>query len=358
MNITLGFPRINEVINNTKDITTPIIEANLVQENDITAAKIVKGRIEKIKLERICKYIEEVISPQSCYIKVKLDKEYIRSSYLEISTQKVKEALSGNKKKSNLKLRENHINIINDTELKIEPPETDRNNLYFSLERLMKNLPEIIVSGINTVNRIIINKKDNDKDKTIKYMLVVEGTGLLDIMTTDGIDYKNCTSNNIREILNTLGIEAARESIIHELNYAFEGYSIHINRRHLGLISDLMTFKGSVYGLQRFDMPKMKDSVLLEASFETTNDILFNAAIYGKVEYIRGVSESIIVGKSAPIGTGVFKLFMDKKKLNEEISNRKNGMTIEEDNENENVNDDEKDFAKNKVQFNLYDMIK
>ena len=358
MNISLGVPRIKEIINATKNITTPIIEAKLVQENDITAAKIVKGRIEKIKLERICKYIEEVISPESCYIKVKLDKEYIRSSYLEISIQKVKGAILDNKKKPNLKLKENHIDIINDTELKIVPPETDRNNLYFSLERLMKNLPEIIVSGINTVNRIIINKKDNDKDKEIKYMLGVEGTGLLDIMKTDGIDYKNCTSNNITEILNTLGIEAARESIIYELNLAFEAYSIHINRRHLELISDIMTFMGNVNGFQRFDMIKMKDSVLLNSSFERTTDVLFDAATYGKVDNIRGVSESIIVGKSAPIGTGVFKLFMDRKKLNEEINNRKNGMTIEEENENENVNDDGKDFAKNKIQFNLYDMIK
>ena len=353
MNITLGIPRILEIVNFTQKISTPVIDARLVQEDDITAAKIVKGRIEKIKLNRICKYIKEVISPDSCYIKVKLDKEYIDSSHLEITIHKVKDALLSNKKKLNLKLRENHIIIESDIKLVIKPPETDRNNLYFSLESLMKNLPEIIVSGINTVNRVVINKKKDDESK---YMLAVEGTGLLDIMKIDGIDYKNSKSNNILEILNTLGIEAARKSIIYELNYTFGEHSIHVDKRHLGLISDLMTFKGTVYGFQRFGMIKMKDSVFLHSSFERTNDILFDAAIYGKVECLRGVSESIIVGKTTPIGTGVFKLFMDKKKFNEEIGNRKNGMTIEEENENE--NDDGKDFAKNKVQFNLYDMIK
>ena len=353
MNITLGVPRIREIINYTQNISTPVIYANLVQEDDLTAAKIVKGRIEKIKLNRICKYIKEVISPDSCYIKVKLDKEYIQSSHLEISIHNVRDALLLNKKKLNLKLKENHIIIKNDTKLVIYPPETDRDNLYFSLESLMKNLPEIIVSGISTVNRIVINKQDKD-DK--KYMLAVEGTGLLDIMKTDGIDFKKCKSNNISEILNTLGIEAARKSIIYELNYTFEGHSIHVDKRHLGLISDLMTFKGTVYGFQRFGMIKMKDSVFLNSSFERTNDILFDAAIYGNVECLRGVSEAIIVGKTSPIGTGAFKLFMDKNKFNEEIGNKKNGMTIEEDNENE--NDDGKEFAKNKVQFNLYDMIK
>ena len=216
----------------------------------------------------------------------------------------------------------------------------------------MKNLPEIIVSGISTVNRIVISKKEKEEKK---YMLTVEGTGLLDIMKTDGIDYKHCKSNNIGEIYSALGIEAARDSIIHELDYTFKGHSIQVDKRHLGLISDLMTFKGNVYGFQRFGIIKEKDSVFLKSSFEKTNDILFDAATYGKVDHLRGVSESIIVGKMAPIGTGVFKLFMDKKKFNEQIKEKKNGMMIEEENSNE--NDDGKDFAKNKVQFNLYDMI-
>ena len=353
MNITSGIPRIKEIINFTKNISTPVIYAKLVQEDDISAAKIVKGRIEKIKLERICKYIKEVISPDSCYIKVKLDKDYIDSSHLEITIHQVRDALLLNKKKLSSKLRENHIIIKNDTKLVIYPPETDRNNLYFSLECLMKNLPGIIVSGITTVNRIVINKKDNDEKK---FILAIEGKGLLDIMKTDGIDYRHCTSNNIGEIITTLGVEAARELIIHELEYTFASHSIHVDRRHLGLAADLMTSKGSVSGFQRFGMIKMKDSVFMHSSFERTNDILFDAGIYGKVENLSGVSESIIVGKTVPIGTGIFKLFMDKKMFNEEIKERKNGMSEEEENENE--NDNEKDFCKDKVQFNLNDMIK
>ena len=85
MNITSGIPRIKEIINYTQKISTPSIYAKLVQEDDITAAKIVKARIEKIKLNRVCKYIKEIISPEGCYIKIKLDKEYIDSSNLEIS---------------------------------------------------------------------------------------------------------------------------------------------------------------------------------------------------------------------------------------------------------------------------------
>ena len=348
-NITLGLPRIEEILNNTKNISTPLITAKLINNKDITLAKIVKGRIEKIKLSRICKYIKEVISPNSCYIKVKIDLDYIKSSYLEISIQKVKAALL-KKQKLSLKLGEKNIIIKNESKLIIYPPENNMNNLYFNLEILMKNLPEIIVSGISTVNHIEINKSEKDE-----YDLSVEGVGLFDIMNTNGIDYKHCKSNNIEEIYSSLGIEAARKSIIYQLNYTFEQHSTEVDRKHLGLISDLMTFKGAVFGFTRSGIIKMKEGVFLNASFEKTTDILLDAGLYGKVENLRGVSESIIVGKMAPIGTGTFKLFMDKKMFNEHIKERKNGMMIEEENTNE--NDDEKDFAKNKVQFNLVDMI-
>ena len=125
-----------------------------------------------------------------------------------------------------------------------------------------------------------------------------------------------------------------------------------------------MTFKGTVLGFQRFSMIKMKDSVFLNSSFERTTDVLFDAAIYGKNESLRGVSESIITGKTAKIGTGVFQIFMDKKTLNNEINNlnndsnqKKNGMIIENIDSNEKEYNG-KDFAKNKIAFNLYEMIK
>ena len=221
----------------------------------------------------------------------------------------------------------------------------------------MKNLPDIIISGINTVNRIVISKKPNDKNK---YMLVAEGTGLLDIMRIGGIDFKHCTSNNINEIVETLGIEAARSVIISELNYTFAGYGLFIDKRHYGLTADLMTYKGSVHGFQRFGMVKMKDSVLLHSSFERTNDILFEAALHGKLDKLQGVTESILTGKTSPVGTGVFKLFIDRQKFNEGILEYKNEKAIKN---NEDVEmgiidlDDEKDFAKNEMKFNLLDMV-
>lgn len=73
MNITLGVPRIKEIINATKDISTPIISARLVNRSDEVSARIVKGRIEKTMLGDIASYIKEVFTSRGCYLSVKLD---------------------------------------------------------------------------------------------------------------------------------------------------------------------------------------------------------------------------------------------------------------------------------------------
>jgi len=105
MNVTLGVPRINEIINATKIISTPIITTTLVNQNDAISARIVKGRLETTVLGDICKYIKEVYSPKGCYLSIKLDMEVIEALKLELSmdmiidsilkTRKMKPILSG-----------------------------------------------------------------------------------------------------------------------------------------------------------------------------------------------------------------------------------------------------------------------
>jgi DNA-directed RNA polymerase III subunit RPC1 len=73
MNVTLGVPRIKEIINATKDISTPIISAKLVNERDVISARIVKGRLEKTHLGGIASYIKEMYTPKGCYLEIELD---------------------------------------------------------------------------------------------------------------------------------------------------------------------------------------------------------------------------------------------------------------------------------------------
>ncbi len=295
MNITLGVPRIREIINFTKNISTPVIYAKLLQENDLIAAKIVKGRIEKTKLSEIIHYIKEVISSKGSYLKVKLNPNAIEFLKLEITINQIKDAILRSKK---LKLKDKNVFIESNLKLKIEPPDTSRENLYFSMQIIKKRLGAVVVSGLETVSRAVINKRDKKQGETNdSYVLAIEGTGLREIMRTPGIDHRHCLSNNIDEIEKVLGIEAARSTIINEIKFTMSSHSINVDIRHLQLVADLMTFKGGVLGFQRFGMVKMKDSVLLHSSFEKTNDILFDSAFHSKTDVVKGVSECIITVK-------------------------------------------------------------
>jgi DNA-directed RNA polymerase III subunit RPC1 len=73
MNVTLGVPRLKEIINAAKQISTPIITARLEQDNNKVAARVVKAGIEKTTLGEVSKYIKEVYAPFSCYISIELD---------------------------------------------------------------------------------------------------------------------------------------------------------------------------------------------------------------------------------------------------------------------------------------------
>lgn len=78
MNVTLGVPRIKEIINASKSISTPIITANLNIRNDSEFARLVKGRIEKTYLREIAQYIEEVFTRDECCIIIRIDLDRIR----------------------------------------------------------------------------------------------------------------------------------------------------------------------------------------------------------------------------------------------------------------------------------------
>ena len=183
------------------------------------------------------------------------------------------------------------------------------------MQQLKEKLPTVVVKGIPSVTRAIITVDESASGgggKT-KYKLLVEGDNLRAVMATRGVVGPQTTSNNTKEVEATLGIEAARRVIMQEIEYTMQSHGMSIDRRHVMLLADLMTFKGKVLGITRFGMAEMKESVLMLASFERTSDHLFDAAYYGETDAISGVSECIIMGIPMNIGTGMFKLLHKPK---------------------------------------------
>lgn len=279
MNITLGVPRIKEIINASKSISTPIITANLDRKTDSEFARLVKSRLEKTYLREITKYIDEVIMKNECCIVIRLDLERIKLLKLEISVYTIINSIVASK----LKIKPNQIQPIKEEFIKIYP--SQKGSLHDSLLKLKNEVGNVVVKGFSKVNRAVISI---DEKKSTEYKLFVEGEGLRDVMSTNGINGCMTTSNNTLEVFETIGIEAARSTIINEIVYTMTSHGMSIDIRHVMLLADLMTYKGEVLGITRGGLAKMKESVLMLASFEKTADHLFDAAFYGQEDEIYG----------------------------------------------------------------------
>jgi DNA-directed RNA polymerase III subunit RPC1 len=344
MNVTLGVPRLKEIINSSKHISTPIIEARLIQNHNSISARIVKANIEKTLLGDIALYMKEVHCSNGSYISIKLDTETIRKLHLNVNASTVRSAILASTLDSDIRstvlrsLKDRHVYTVgsNNDRLRIIPPEpketksknsdvntvlhTDR-KILFMTQALRTALPHVIVQGYNSVSRAVINE-EIDSDNLKSYYLLVEGYGLREVMGSTGVDGLNTKSNHIMDMQDVLGIEAARSVISSEISFIMKSYGITVDRRHLMLLSDVMTFKGEVLGITRFGVAKMRESVLMLASFEKTTDHLFDAAVHAREDAIVGVSECIIMGVPIPIGTGLFKL-LHKAKSAVQIKPRK-----------------------------------
>jgi DNA-directed RNA polymerase III subunit RPC1 len=246
-----------------------------------------------------------------------LDPDVIRALQLDVSVKSVRHALLG---ASKLKLKPNRVLIAGGEALHVLPPDdvggarasaaqsaasgpAAHRRALFHLQALRTAVPSVIVQGIPSVSRAVINDLGGGK-----YNLVVEGTDLRAVMGVEGVEGAKTTTNHVMEAERTLGIEAARSCIIKEINDTMKAHGMSIDARHSMLLADVMTYKGEVLGITRFGMAKMKDSVLMLASFEKTTDHLFDAALRGRVDTIDGVSECIIMGIPMPVGTGMFRL--------------------------------------------------
>ena len=318
MNVTLGVPRLKEIINAAKKISTPIITAKLERDDNKVAARLVKAGIEKTTLGEVSKYIKEVYSVDKCYVAIELDLDAIDQLKLNVDAATVRDAIlsgtPGVTRNATLRaLKESDVQLKkgSNSRLRVHVPAVksgrEETPTYFAVQMLKNALPDVIVQGISTVNRAVINEQT--KGGKTSYNLLMEGYGLLEVMGSPGIDGLNTTTNHVLEVEEVLGVEAARTQISAEIENIMNAYGIGIDSRHLLLLSDVMTFKGEVLGITRFGVSKMRESVLMLASFEKTTDHLFDAAVHGRTDAIVGVSECIIMGKDVPVGTGLPSLF-------------------------------------------------
>ena len=297
MNVTMGLPRIIEILDGRKEPETPAMEIFLKQP--YSKGKDIKEfalNIKETKLGEVA--LEFSISLVDAEIEVKLDKEKIKR--IGLTNAQIVAAISKQMKGFNVK--DDKDSIV----LRSRAKEESINQVYKAKE----SVKDVHLKGIKGISQVLPVKRGDE------YMVMTSGSNFADVLQLEGVDMNRTTTNNIFEIEKVLGIEAARQAIINEVYKVIENQGLNVDLRHIMLVADTMCFSGQVKGITRYGVISEKSSVLARASFETPIKHIINAALIGEIDRLDSVVENVMLNQPVPvpIGTGIPKLITKSSK--------------------------------------------
>ncbi len=296
INVTLGLPRLIEIMDARKEPSTPTMTIFLDKDyrESRDKAREVSWKIEAAPLHEFGD-IETDIAEMCVLVQVNKDvckkRKIAVSEVLARAPQKIKDKRH---------YRDFEVDEANGV-LKFLPKNEDS---YQNLFQLAEHVRQVIVQGIDDIKRVVV-RKENDE-----YILHTEGSNLKDVFEIDGVDCTRTRTNNISEIASTLGVEAARSAIIYEAFNTLKEQGISVDLRHIMLVADIMCMDGEVKQIGRHGIAGEKESVLSRASFEVTVNHLLDAAVAHEFDELSGVTENVIVGQPILLGTGDVKLMV------------------------------------------------
>ena len=293
-NVTLGLPRLIELVDARKKPVTPTMDIYLNEESKTDQAKAV-GVAKNILQTTVRDLIVDSDTDYSTKISLNFNKRKLDDRSCTLNDAHA--ALESNKKFKIEKLGDTLV-------LNLVDEESDVPTVIAIRNKVLKTT----VKGVPDVQRVTIVKKDNE------WVIQTTGSNLSKVLEVKGIDRDNVRTNNVSEIAETLGIEAARNALINELSSTLEDQGLEVDQRYLMLVSDLMCHRGEMQQIGRHGIAGKKDSVLARAAFEITVPTIASAARTGETEKLKGITENVIVGSQIPIGSGTVDLYMQVAK--------------------------------------------
>ena len=296
MNVTLGLPRLIEIVDARRNPSTPTMNVALTQEYayDPEKAKEVARNIELTTIANIAKSVE--IDQIEERVTIKLDTNLLKDK--DITPEEVRDKASYRRSTVKVDQSGNEIHVKPDKE---EPELSD-------LQKLAEKIRDIPIKGLKGVKRVLIKKNRIDALGRDEYEVVSEGSNFMSLLRIPGVDPQRTYTNHIHEIADTLGIEAARNAILKEAHDVMEKQGLEVDPRHIMLVADLMTFTGDIRQIGRHGISGESSSVLVRAAFEVTVKHLLDAAIRGEQDNLVGVVERVMVGQEVMLGTGMIDL--------------------------------------------------
>ncbi|MBT4424589.1 DNA-directed RNA polymerase subunit A' [Candidatus Bathyarchaeota archaeon] len=293
LNVTLGLPRLIEIVDARKSPSTPVMNIYL----DSKHRKTEKRAREVAKLLTYT-IIDDIIDTVNVDLRTEgvrftLDPE--RMETLSVTLGEVEAIIPYEYSKEG-----NEYFVLFEADKKKTP------------ESIIKSFTTARIRGIPEIKRVLTTIENGE------WIIRTDGSNLEGVQRIPGIDPAKTTTNNIHEIANIFGIEAARNALIKEAHAVLSEQGLDVDIRHVMLVSDIMTKTGTVQQIGRHGISGDKSSVLARAAFELTIQHLVDAAISGEIDPLKGVIENIIVGQSMPLGTGSVELFMTQRGKSDE----------------------------------------
>ena len=305
MNVTMGLPRIIEILDGRKEASTPMIEIYL--KKPYSAGK----DIRKVALSIKETVFGEIVTSFSInivegVIEAQLDREKMKD--IGITDALLAKQIGKPLKGYNLKISNDSL------VMKCKSKEEALNEIYKAKEKVKT----IHLKGVKGISQVLPVRRGDE------YVIITSGSNLKDVLQREEVDTFRTTTNNIFEIANTLGIEAARQAIINEVFKVIESQGLNVDVRHIMLVADTMCVSGSVKGITRYGVVSEKSSVLARASFETPIKHIINASLVGETDKLDSVVENVMLNQPIPVGTGlpglITTLKSEKKKNAKETS--------------------------------------
>jgi len=280
--VTTGLPRIIEILDARKMPKTPSMEVYLEKDfNNEKDARTIAEKIKEVKLKEVINDI--AIDFGSKKIKIGMDMKALKSVHLPLD--KAIEAL-GEKGFDVKKLSDGIV---------MDMAKEDFKMIYKTKEKIK----EVILAGVKKITQVLVVKREKD------FVILTAGSNLKDVMAFKGVDAEKVVSNDLHETASVLGVEAARQLVIEEINKVINSQGLAIDGKHAMLVADTMTAAGSVKGITRMGIIGDKNSILARASFETPVKQFVQATKTGKKDELKSVIENIILNQPVPVGTGL-----------------------------------------------------
>jgi DNA-directed RNA polymerase subunit A" len=291
INVTLGLPRLIEIVDARKIPSTPTMTIKLNQDyaHDRDLAREVAWAIESSSILHLGSIATDLAEMN---VIIELNPSALEQR--KITAEEVAARLK----------EETGLAVDQKENLLVMAPEEPS---YRELLQLVEKIKRLSLKGVEGIKRVVIRKEGDE------YILYTEGSSLKKVMQFDGVDPNRIKTNNINEIGEVLGIEAARNAIINEATDTLREQGLSVDVRHIMLVADIMTVDGELKQIGRHGVSGEKASVLARAAFEVTVNHILDAAIRGDVDDLKGVTENVIVGQPIQLGTGDVTLVASKR---------------------------------------------